>query len=223
MPVSFSGILPLYPVTDIVYFPKTLVPIRFVEPRYLAMLDDVIAGEELIGILYAARNYDGTARVSNIGTIGRVANVEHQENGETHVILAGVDRFITIGEFRTGYYLTSRAKFLPEALPSPDDPIIFAQIHRLIELIRESKLFEVEDYELPDNARALLFQYHSLINAFCSVSNNPLDTKQKWLETTSVSERYELAVPSLIELIASGQILEVLRKFSPDPDKIGLN
>ncbi|MCD6118417.1 LON peptidase substrate-binding domain-containing protein [bacterium] len=223
LPGSFNGVIPIYPITDMVFFPKTLLPLRIFDARYKQMLADALAGDELIGIVLTLRHAGGRIDLSRIGTIGRIAVAEPQADGETNVVLAGIERFVTIGEPKERGYLSAHAKLFPEALPDPDDPVVFAQILRLVELIRESRLFELDDYHFPENDRALLFQYHSLINAFCSVSSTSLETKQKWLETASIAERYKQAVPALEGIITTGKILKSVEGKAPAPDKIKLN
>ena len=223
LPNDFSGIVPLYPLVDMVFFPKTLLPLRLNDSRYIALLEDALNGEELIGVLYTSQQSDGSVKLSTTGTIGRIASVTRESADIANVVLAGVDRFMVQGNPRTGYYLSARVKFVPDALPTPSDPIVLAQLSRLLELIRESKIFHVGEYQFPDNDRALLFQYHSLINAFCSVSTAALDLKQKWLESSSVSERYRLAIPALQSLIASASVLDFLGDKAPTLEKIILN
>ena len=43
--------LPVFPLRRIVLLPRTTLPFNIFEPRYLQMVDDVLGGERLIGLI----------------------------------------------------------------------------------------------------------------------------------------------------------------------------
>ncbi|MEP0814926.1 MAG: LON peptidase substrate-binding domain-containing protein [bacterium] len=223
LPGAFSGVIPIFPLGGTVFFPKTLLPLRIFEPRYKLMLRDSLLGEKLIGIVYSSRTESGQVNVHKVGTIGRIAFLETVDTGDSNVILAGVERFFMFESPVLGDYLTSKVNLYPEALPSPEDPVIHAQLSRLVEMISKSGVFDIGEYHIPHSGGALLFQYHSLINAFCSVATASLDTKQRWLELDSVVERYRRVVPVLQDIVVYTRLLEKLGHLAPSRDKLMLN
>ena len=50
-PGMFSGRAPLFPLPGVVLYPQMLLPLHVFEPRYLRMLEVVLDGERLIGIV----------------------------------------------------------------------------------------------------------------------------------------------------------------------------
>jgi len=80
------------------------------EPRYLAMLDDVMAGNRVIGILQpvvAADSddqespIDKSAHLRGVGCVGRVTSYQELDDGRLVITLTGVMRFECIGEAET--------------------------------------------------------------------------------------------------------------------------
>lgn len=48
---NFSGVIPLFPLATVVFFPNTLLPLHVFEPRYRQMVKDIIDGERIIGMV----------------------------------------------------------------------------------------------------------------------------------------------------------------------------
>lgn len=223
LPENFTGVLPIFPVTGTVFFPKTLLPLHIFEPRYRKMLADCIVGEKLIGIVYSTVDKSSTVSVHRVGTIGKIAVAERLPTGESNIVLSGVERFFLSENPELKDYLVARITVFPEMLPSSGDPVMYAQLKRLMELVGESGVLDLGDLEIPAGGGALAFQYHSLINALCSVAGVPLHSKQKWLELQSVNERYRNILPVVSQIIESENLLKEVSHMAPDKDKIGLN
>lgn len=44
-------ILPIFPLTGVLLLPRGKLPLNVFEPRYLAMIEDALAGNRMIGII----------------------------------------------------------------------------------------------------------------------------------------------------------------------------
>lgn len=94
---SFSGVAPLFPLPDFVLFPQVTQPLHIFEPRYRAMLADVLAGERLIAMGTLKPNWDGlyetkTAPVWPELCLGRVMLDRELEDGKSLIIVRGLCR-----------------------------------------------------------------------------------------------------------------------------------
>ena len=106
--------LPVFPLRGIVLLPRTALPFNIFEPRYLEMIDDVLGGERLIGLIQPAAKslqskeatgdellqeehsespQDRNWPLRGTGCIGRVTGFEEQENGRMAITLTGICRF----------------------------------------------------------------------------------------------------------------------------------
>lgn len=223
MPEGFSGKLPIFPLTGSVFFPKTLLPLRIVDEPYHKLLEDVLEGERLIGIAFTSIGHKGSLNVHRIGTIGNIAFAEKQPDGSSQVVVSGIERFGIDSLLLGKEYYVADVHLLPEELPSKDDPVMLAQLHRLVEMIRESNVFDLGDYNIPSSGAALGFQYQSLINAFCTIATEPPERKQKWLEADCVVERYRRVIPVLEKIIILTNLLDKLGHLAPDKEGALLN
>ena len=89
----------VFPLPGALLLPRSRLPLHIFEPRYLAMIDDVLkTSHRLIGMI---QPYDGPSdasgddkpRLHKIGCAGRLTGFSETEDGRYMVTLAGVSRF----------------------------------------------------------------------------------------------------------------------------------
>ena len=49
---NLPEIIPIFPLSNFIIFPKTTVPLNIFEPRYIQMIDDSIKSHRLIGMIH---------------------------------------------------------------------------------------------------------------------------------------------------------------------------
>ena len=87
-------VLPLFPLPGALLLPRARLPLQIFEPRYLAMLDDVLKSRDrLIGIIQPRPAPEGQRRLSSVGCAGRVTAFNETEDGRYMIGLTGVSRF----------------------------------------------------------------------------------------------------------------------------------
>jgi len=109
--------LPLFPLPGVVLFPGTLLPLHIFEPRYRAMVADVLAGERMIGMamIDPAGPFGDRPPVLPVGGAGRIVEQERLEDGRFNIILEGTGRFRILGERPSGPYRIASVDPLPVA------------------------------------------------------------------------------------------------------------
>ncbi len=109
-PADLSPCIPLFPLRGAILLPRATLPLNVFEPRYLQMLDDVMAGDRLIGIIQPATVESSedddspigrSVSLRNVGCVGRVTTYQEVENGRLVITLTGVARYDVIGEAST--------------------------------------------------------------------------------------------------------------------------
>ena len=106
--------------------PHTSRPFNIFEPRYLNMLDDVMAAERIIGMVQTAPG--GTRErpwLAHVGCAGRVTSFGESADGRYLITLTGLCRFRLESELSSPTpYRQARVDFRPYAQdlqPRPDD------------------------------------------------------------------------------------------------------
>jgi uncharacterized protein len=89
--------IPVFPLNGALLLPGGQLPLNIFEPRYLNMIDDVMAGDRLLGMVQTrggARDLPGLAPV---GCLGKVTSFAETADGRYLITLTGLCRF-DIGE-----------------------------------------------------------------------------------------------------------------------------
>ena len=100
--------IPVFPLPNVVLFPKTYLPLHIFEPRYRAMVSDAALGGQCIGMLLLKEgweeDYYGHPSVFAMGCVGRLVNVEPLADGRSNILLQGLERFEVAKEWREKAY-----------------------------------------------------------------------------------------------------------------------
>ncbi len=93
---NFSGVVPLFPLSSVVFFPNTLLPLHIFEPRYKEMVNAAINNEKIIGMALLKpgweSDYYGNPDVYDIIGMGRIVSSDVFEDGKINIILYGLKR-----------------------------------------------------------------------------------------------------------------------------------
>ena len=54
--IKLPNIIPVFPLSNFILFPKTSVPLNIFEPRYIAMIDDSMKTNKMIGLIQPKKN-----------------------------------------------------------------------------------------------------------------------------------------------------------------------
>ena len=91
-------VIPVFPLDGVLLLPGGQLPLNIFEPRYLNMLDDVMSGERMIGIIQtrpgnAGPDDEHNPSLAPIGCAGRVTSFAETSDGRYLITLTGVCRF----------------------------------------------------------------------------------------------------------------------------------
>jgi uncharacterized protein len=140
---SLLDSIPLFALPDFVVFPSTPVPLHFFEPRYRAMIEDVVTSDNLIVTVRLAPGwegeYEGAPPIEPIGTLTRVVTHRSNSNGTHDAVLLGLGRVAIESTTATARgYRVARVKMLDERMDVSRDThaSLVACASRLIALLR---------------------------------------------------------------------------------------
>ncbi len=94
---DFPETIPVFPLAAALLLPGGRMPLNIFEPRYLQMIDDVIGGKRLIGMvqpsLNGERKADGEPELCEVGCLGRLTSFNETGDGRYIITLHGICRF----------------------------------------------------------------------------------------------------------------------------------
>lgn len=89
---ALPATLPIFPLTGVLLLPHGQLPLNIFEPRYIAMIDDALAHERLIGMVQPS-GPGSPPRVYPKGCAGRITSFDETDDGRYLITLTGVCRF----------------------------------------------------------------------------------------------------------------------------------
>lgn len=115
----------MFPLTGALLLPGGQMPLNIFEPRYLAMFDDALASNRLIGIVQPVFDRrgetveDGKPCVCGVGCVGRLTSFSETGDGRYIASLVGVCRARLLQEVaaRKAYRTFRIAPFLSDLVP----------------------------------------------------------------------------------------------------------
>lgn len=211
-PADLPPRIPVFPLRGAILLPRATLPLNVFEPRYLQMVDDVMSGSRIIGILQphgdeedqSESPLDRSSQLRNVGCAGRVTAYQELDDGRLIITLTGIARFACIGEAETDtpYRVMSVsydrfAKDLTEGLGEE-------QVDRE-NLLRVLKSYLEANRLKTDWAAIQRAPNEALINALCVMSPYGPEEKQALLEAADLKTRADVLIAlAEIELASNG-------------------
>lgn len=101
--------VPLFPLPEVVLFPRTILPLHIFEPRYRKMLADALDGDQAIAVAllkpgFEPLYYTRRAPIHPTIGVGRVIESEKLPDGNYNLLLRGVGRATIVEEQRDREY-----------------------------------------------------------------------------------------------------------------------
>ncbi len=181
--------LPLFPLPNIVLLPGMIVPLYIFEPRYREMLARVQHSGEPFGVvrLLPSEEAIGQQRISKIGSLAHLIQIETHEDGTSSIMIRGGERFriLEIDE-QSHSYFSAQHVILPmaPALLHEVEPLA----HQLLERFIGQYPVDVQNMLRQDIPQDPLLQ-SSFLAANLRLESDRL---QHVLETNTILERFKL-------------------------------
>jgi len=111
--------LPILPLRGVVVYPHTAVPLTIGQPRSIRLVDDVVTGRRLIGLVASRKpelELPGPEDLYSYGTVATIQRLFRAPDGTIRMIVRGLARF-ELGEFTAlEPYLTAKIYLKPETV-----------------------------------------------------------------------------------------------------------
>jgi len=93
--------IPLFPLGGALLLPRGQMPLNIFEPRYLAMIDDALKGDRVIGIIQPEPENGRQPEIPpllKVGCLGRITQFSETGDGRYIITLTGISRFRLLDE-----------------------------------------------------------------------------------------------------------------------------
>tara|TARA_B100000427_G_scaffold9481_1_gene8186 strand:+ start:506 stop:1147 length:642 start_codon:yes stop_codon:yes gene_type:complete len=191
--MSLPKIIPIFPLSNFIIFPKTTVPLNIFEPRYIDMINDSMKSNKYVGMIQPkiSKNLDNSKLpiLHNIGCLGKITSFKETDDGRYLIDLKGIIRFKIEKEIETNKkyreFEVGFNNFLHD-LNDEKEELKFSDLEIIFKDLRN--LFEKRGFII--NWKALEKQsLDETINALAIASPFSLEEKQILLEATNLNTR----------------------------------
>lgn len=152
---SLPAEIPLFPLPQVVLFPRVRRPLMIVEPRYRDMVADALKGDGIIGMVLLRpgfeRDYEGRPPIYDIGCAGEIDDHQRLPDGRYAILLRGITTFRVLREVQGKAYRLARVEAIPDRLPDEDRGALSAVRAQLAQALYNVGL-ETPDDRLEDAA-----------------------------------------------------------------------
>ena len=93
---TFPKIIPIFPLSGVIYFPKTNLPLNIFEDRYLNLVKEAYDKDKLMGMVQSKKDDD----VYKIGCLGKISDYQKSKDGRILINLTGITRFEILDEIK---------------------------------------------------------------------------------------------------------------------------
>jgi Lon protease-like protein len=94
--------IPLFPLANVVLFPRARVPLHVFEPRYRQLTEAALAGSRRIGMIAVRPEHRaemaGDPPLFAVGCAGSISQLERRDDGRFDLVLVGTHRFRIVRE-----------------------------------------------------------------------------------------------------------------------------
>ena len=184
-------IIPVFPLSNFIIFPKTAVPLNIFEPRYIEMVNDSMKSNKLIGMIQPKKTKDVdnlVPELHDVGCLGKIVSFRETEDKRFLIELRGLIRFEVLTEIHSGKnYRECEVKYndFENDLLDKKEDLKFSDLLIFKDL---KSLFEKRGFII--NWKALEKQsLDETINALAMASPFSLEEKQILLEAKDLQQR----------------------------------
>ena len=94
---TFPNKIPVFPLSGVIYFPQTNLPLNIFEQRYLDLVNDCFRKDKLMGMIQSKRKDKG---LYEVGCLGKISDLKKSEDGRIIINLTGITRFQVLEEVK---------------------------------------------------------------------------------------------------------------------------
>ena len=183
---KFPKLIPVFPLSGVIYFPRTNLPLNIFEERYLDLVNDSFRNDKLMGMVQSKKE---NSLVYKVGCLGKISDYQETSDGRVLINLTGITRFEIkkeisnkekYREIEVDYGKFYKDLMMPEKIDMAYDKFNFIdKVKNFFE--KNGLMINWKEFEKLDELQKV-----NTLSMIAPISN---EEKQKLLETVSLNEK----------------------------------
>ena len=182
---SFPDTIPIFPLSGVIYFPKTNLPLNIFEERYLDLVNDAVRKDKLMGMIQSKKH---DKEVFTVGCLGKINDYQKSKDGRILINLTGITRFKILKEVENSKlyreFKVDYKKYTLDLDPVAEEVSTLSLMEKVkIFFKNNSLLLNWKEFEKLDKSQSI-----NTLSMIAPISN---EEKQKLLESQSLKDKVE--------------------------------
>ena len=182
----YPKIIPIFPLSGVIYFPKTNLPLNVFEQRYLSLVDDAYKKDKLMGMVQSRGDND---TVYKVGCLGKISDYQKNKDGRILINLTGITRFEIVEEIKNQKLYR---EFKVDYEMFKGDTTDIKEKVESSHLIEKAKIFFKRNGLLLNWKEFEKLNQNQKINTLAMIAPITNEEKQKLLEVVSLKEMIDI-------------------------------
>ena len=182
----------VFPLSNAIFFPRTILPLNIFEDRYLQLVDDCMKGNRMFGMVQPRNNTDISPEVYNVGSLGKIISFNETTDKRFIITLLGLTRFKIKKELKKGklyrIFEVDYSEFLDD-LEIKKVETFSSEKKNLLNKIQI--FFEKINYPVKYSELSKL-DLDELISNVSMISPFSIEEKQKLIETKKIDNKIKV-------------------------------
>ena len=182
---TFPNTIPVFPLSGVIYFPKTNLPLNIFEQRYIDLVNDTYKKDKLMGMVQSQKKGNG---VYKVGCLGKINDLQKSRDGRILINLTGITRFNIIREVENKKLYR---EFNVDYKNFDLDLKSLSEDHGIEELMSKAKVFFKKNGLLLNWKEFGKLDKVQRINTLSMISPVTNEEKQKLLEALTIKDKIQ--------------------------------
>ena len=182
---TFPNTIPVFPLSGVIYFPKTNLPLNIFEQRYIDLVNDTYNKDKLMGMVQSQKKGNG---VYKVGCLGKINDLQKSRDGRILINLTGITRFNIIREVENNKLYR---EFNVDYKNFDLDLKSLSEDHGIEELMSKAKVFFKKNGLLLNWKEFEKLDKVQRINTLSMISPVTNEEKQKLLEALTIKDKIQ--------------------------------
>ena len=183
---TFPNTIPIFPLSGVIYFPKTNLPLNIFEQRYLDLVNDTFNKDKLMGMVQSQKDEN---KVYKVGCLGKISDLQKSQDGRILINLTGITRFNILEEVKNNKLYR---EFKVDYKNFETDLSNLTEEYEVGNLMSKAKIFFKKNGLLLNWREFEKLDKMQKINTLSMISPVTNEEKQKLLEALTIKDKIEV-------------------------------
>jgi Lon protease-like protein len=199
--------LRIFPLPGVVILPGAPTPFHVFEPRYVALVEDALAGDRIVAVPTLLEDADAPLLRAPVHPVAGAAIIEAEErhpDGKLDVLLRGIGRVRLVEELERGKpFREFRAEVVEDVFPPGGPAALAGEVDAVVQLVYELATHLPPESGAPQLVEAVtaLRDPAALADLVAAATVSELDGRLELVAEAEVARRLELVKQELAGVV----------------------